>query len=178
MHDRHCHFVCDRTREAGALLPQIALARRVEASPQRKRFWAADSAVQGIAALGIAGAALLLSGAAAGGAITGLAASVAAVSVFGVGLLMAAGLFEVAVAPLAAIIALARAKPAPAAPAAVSRRLVGPMTGPKGRSRARLRPRKDRSNLRRLIGTMAQITPSMRMDSATRTKPAIFAPRT
>ncbi|SEP25365.1 hypothetical protein SAMN04490248_1558 [Salinihabitans flavidus] len=130
-------------REAGALLPQLALARRVEASPQRKRFWAAGSAVQGIAALGIAAAAILMSGAAAGavivgclavlavarsaasvshkdalartitkrrrGAITGLAASVAAVSVFGVGLMMASGLFEVAVAPLAAIIALAGA---------------------------------------------------------------------
>ncbi|TDX26871.1 MFS transporter [Rhodovulum visakhapatnamense] len=128
-------------REAGALLPQLALARRVEASPQRKRFWAVGSAVQGIAALGIAAAALLLSGAVAGativvclavlavarsaasvsykdalartiakrrrGAVTGLAASVASVSVFGVGLMMAAGLFEVAVAPLAAIIALA-----------------------------------------------------------------------
>lgn len=130
-------------REAGALLPQLALSRRVEASPQRKRFWAAGSAVQGIAALGIAGAALLLTGVAAGavivaclallavarsassvsykdalartiakrrrGAITGLAASVASVSVFGVGLMMASGVFEVAVAPLAAIIALAGA---------------------------------------------------------------------
>lgn len=130
-------------REAGALLPQLALARRVEASPQRKRFWAVGSAVQGIAALGIAAAALLLSGAVAGativvclavlavarsaasvsykdalartitkrrrGAVTGLAASVASVSVFGVGLLMASGLFEVSVAPLAAIIALAGA---------------------------------------------------------------------
>ncbi len=130
-------------REAGALLPQIALARWVEQSPQRKRFWAAGSALQGLAALGIASAALLLSGASAGaaivaclallavarsaasvsykdalartitkqrrGAITGLAASVAAASVFGVGMLMAAGLFEVAVAPLAAIIALAGA---------------------------------------------------------------------
>ncbi|WP_371059568.1 MFS transporter [Rhodosalinus sp. 5P4] len=130
-------------REAGALLPQLALARSVEASPQRKRFWAAGSAVQGLAALGIAAAALLLSGAVAGavivaclavlavarsassvsykdslartiakrrrGAITGLAASVASVSVFGVGLLMAAGVFEVAVAPLAALIAVAGA---------------------------------------------------------------------
>lgn len=130
-------------REAGALLPQLALARRVEASAQRKRFWAAGSAVQGIAAFGIAGAAILMSGAAAGavivaclavlavarsassvsykdalartiakrrrGAITGLAASVASVSVFGMGLLMASGLFEVAVAPLSAIIALAGA---------------------------------------------------------------------
>jgi len=130
-------------REAGALLPQLALARRVEASQQRKRFWAVGSAVQGIAAFGIAAAALLLTGALAGGvilaclavlavarsassvsykdalartiakrrrgAITGLAASVASVSVFGVGLVMAVGLFEVAVAPLAAIIAVAGA---------------------------------------------------------------------
>ena len=130
-------------REAGALLPQLALARRVEASPQRKRFWAVGSAVQGIAALGIAAAAVLLSGAMAGGvivvclavlavarsaasvshkdalartitmrrrgAVTGLAASVASVSVFGVGLLMASGLFELSVAPLAAIITLAGA---------------------------------------------------------------------
>jgi hypothetical protein len=128
-------------REAGALLPQLALARRVEASPERKRFWALGSAVQGLAALGIAAAALLLSGAWAGGviliclsvlavarsassvsykdalartiakrrrgAITGLAASVASVSVFGVGLMMAMGLFEVAIAPLAAIIVAA-----------------------------------------------------------------------
>lgn len=50
-------------REAGALLPQLALARRVEASPQRKRFWAVGSAVQGLAALGIAAAALLFTGA-------------------------------------------------------------------------------------------------------------------
>lgn len=130
-------------REAGALLPQLALTRRVEASTQRKRFWALGSAVQGLAALGMAGAALLLSGAVAGGAIvaclavlavarsaasvsykdalartiakqrrgaiTGLAASVASISVLVVGLLMAAGLFEVAVAPLAAIIAVAGA---------------------------------------------------------------------
>jgi len=128
-------------REAGALLPQLALARRVEASPQRKRFWAVGSAIQGLAALGIAAAALLFGGAWAGGvivaclavlavarsaasvsykdalartitkrrrgAITGLAASVASVSVFGVGLLMASGLFDVAIAPLAAIIAIA-----------------------------------------------------------------------
>ena len=56
-------------REAGALLPQLALARRVEAIPQRKRFWAVGSAVQGLAALGIAAAALLLSGAWAGAVI-------------------------------------------------------------------------------------------------------------
>lgn len=128
-------------REAGALLPQLALARRVEASPQRKRFWAVGSAVQGIAALGIALAALLLSGALAGGvilaclavlavaraaasvsykdalartivkrrrgAITGLAGSIAAVSVFAVGAVMALGVFDVAIAPLAAMVAIA-----------------------------------------------------------------------
>jgi len=130
-------------REAGALLPQLAFARKVEASPERKRFWALGSAVQGLAAFGIAAAALLLTGALAGGvilaclavlavarsassvsykdalartiakrrrgAITGLAASVAALSVFGVGVVMATGLFDVAVAPLAAIIAVAGA---------------------------------------------------------------------
>ncbi|MFD0859422.1 MFS transporter [Roseovarius aquimarinus] len=130
-------------RESGALLPQLALARAVEASPQRKRFWAVGSALQGLAALGIAASALLLDGAWAGGAIlaclallavarsassvsykdalartitktrrgaiTGLAASIAAVSVFLVGLVMWAGLFEVSVAPLAGIIAVAGA---------------------------------------------------------------------
>jgi len=130
-------------REAGALLPQLAFARTVEASPERKRFWALGSAVQGLAALGIAAVALFLTGAWAGGvilgclavlavarsassvsykdalartiakrrrgAITGLAASVAALSVFGVGVVMATGLFDVAVAPLAAIIAVAGA---------------------------------------------------------------------
>lgn len=130
-------------REAGALLPQLAFARRVEASAQRKRFWAMGTFVQGLAALGMALAAILLTGALAGwvivaclallavgraaasvsqkdalartiakrrrGAVTGLAASVAAVSVFGVGLLMATGVFQVAVAPLAAILAVAGA---------------------------------------------------------------------
>jgi len=56
-------------REAGALLPQLAFARKVEASPERKRFWALGSAVQGLAALGIAAAPLLLTGALAGGVI-------------------------------------------------------------------------------------------------------------
>ncbi|MBF9044775.1 MFS transporter [Rhodobacterales bacterium HKCCE4037] len=128
-------------REAGALLPQLALSRWVEASPQRKRFWSAGAAGQGLAALGIAAAAFLLSGAVAGavvlgllaifsvaraassvsykdalartiektrrGSITGLAGSVASASVFGVGLLMATGIFEVSVTPLAIIIAVA-----------------------------------------------------------------------
>jgi hypothetical protein len=43
------------------------------------------------------------------GAITGLAASIASLSVFGVGVVMALGVFDVAVAPLAAIIAVAGA---------------------------------------------------------------------
>ena len=127
-------------REAGALLPQLALARRVEHSPQRKRIWSLGSALQGLAALAIAAAALMLDGVLAGavivaclavlsvarsaasvsykdalartiekrrrGAITGLAGSVASVSAFGVGLVLAIGLFDVAVAPLAAIIAI------------------------------------------------------------------------
>ncbi len=64
-------------REAGALLPQLVLASRIQASRRRKWFWAAGSAVQGLAALGIAAAALLLGGAAAGWAILGLLAVLA-----------------------------------------------------------------------------------------------------
>lgn len=45
-------------REAGALAPQLPLAPRVAATPLRKRAWAAASALQGLAALGIAAAAL------------------------------------------------------------------------------------------------------------------------
>jgi len=56
-------------REAGALLPQLALAQWVEASPQRKRFWSAGSAIQGLAALGMAAVALLVSGPLAGALI-------------------------------------------------------------------------------------------------------------
>lgn len=58
-------------REAGALLPQLVLAHRVEAAPQRRLFWASGSALQGIAALGIGLSALLLNGAVAGWAILG-----------------------------------------------------------------------------------------------------------
>lgn len=80
-------------REAGALLPQLLLSRRVEGSPQRKRFWSWGSALQGIAALTIAVLAVLgsgalgvsLSGAVAGGgivlALAGLAVARAASSV-------------------------------------------------------------------------------------------------
>lgn len=56
-------------REAGALLPQLALARRVEAAPRRKIVWAAGSALQGVFALGIALAAVTLAGWAAGAAV-------------------------------------------------------------------------------------------------------------
>lgn len=128
-------------REAGALLPQLALSARVEASAQRKRIWAAGSALQGIAALAIASAAIAFSGAVAGavivaclavlavasaaasvsqkdalartvekgrrGAITGFAASAAALAVFGVGLLMALGVFTISTGVLAALVALA-----------------------------------------------------------------------
>jgi hypothetical protein len=64
-------------REAGALLPQLALARRVEARPQRKFFWSAGSAIQGMAAVGIAAAALTLDGATAGLAVVLLVAVLA-----------------------------------------------------------------------------------------------------
>ncbi|WP_224823898.1 MFS transporter [Cognatishimia sp. MH4019] len=59
-------------REAGALLPQLALARYVERSPQRKTFWATGSALQGLAAAGIGIVALIYSGAVAGWTILAL----------------------------------------------------------------------------------------------------------
>lgn len=49
-------------REAGSLLPQLLLARRVERSAIRKYYWVAGSVVQGLAAFGIAASALLLPG--------------------------------------------------------------------------------------------------------------------
>lgn len=64
-------------REAGALLPQLALAAWIERSRQRKWFWAAGAVGQGIAALGMAAAALTLDGAAAGWAILGCLALLA-----------------------------------------------------------------------------------------------------
>lgn len=64
-------------RESGALLPQIVLARQAQQSRQRKWFWAAGSAVQGLAALGCAAAAILLDGAAAGWAIIACLAALA-----------------------------------------------------------------------------------------------------
>ncbi|MBP0481707.1 MFS transporter [Sagittula salina] len=56
-------------REAGALLPQILLAGRVEAMRRRKWAWVAGAVGQGLAAAAIAIAALLLEGIAAGVAI-------------------------------------------------------------------------------------------------------------
>jgi hypothetical protein len=56
-------------REAGSLLPQLLLARMIEARSHRRGFWVAGSTIQGGAAIGIALAAFFLSGAAAGWAI-------------------------------------------------------------------------------------------------------------
>lgn len=53
-------------REAGALLPQLALARRVERGRLRKTVWSTGAALQGICALGIAASAYLLEGLEAG----------------------------------------------------------------------------------------------------------------
>ncbi|PWR03634.1 MFS transporter [Meridianimarinicoccus roseus] len=64
-------------REAGALLPQLALARLVEGTRRRKLVWAVASLLQGVAALGIAASAILLEGAAAGAAILALLAMLA-----------------------------------------------------------------------------------------------------
>lgn len=64
-------------REAGALLPQLALAAWIERSRQRKWFWAAGAVGQGIAALGMVAAALTLDGVAAGWAILGCLALLA-----------------------------------------------------------------------------------------------------
>ncbi len=56
-------------REAGALLPQLALARMIERQKRRRYVWAAGAALQGLAALAMAASAFLLDGAAAGWAI-------------------------------------------------------------------------------------------------------------
>ncbi len=64
-------------REAGSLLPQLLIARRVERSAIRKYYWVAGSAVQGLAALGMAAAALVLPGGKAAWVIVGLLAVLA-----------------------------------------------------------------------------------------------------
>lgn len=56
-------------REAGALLPQLFTAARIRSMARRKWAWAWASAVQGLAALAMAGIALTLEGVAAGVAI-------------------------------------------------------------------------------------------------------------
>ena len=128
-------------REAGALLPQLALARHVEQAAQRKRIWAAAAMMQGLAALGIALAVLLLDGAVVGwsvlalvavlavarsaasvsykdvlartiekgrrGAVTGFAVATASIAAFTFGLLMALGVFDVAIPVLAGAVAVA-----------------------------------------------------------------------
>ncbi len=53
-------------REAGALLPQLFIARSIRAQPVRKWFWIGGSLVQGICVAGMGVAALLLQGDAAG----------------------------------------------------------------------------------------------------------------
>ncbi|WP_116597298.1 MFS transporter [Primorskyibacter marinus] len=64
-------------REAGALLPQLALAGWVRRMKYRKWAWIAGSAGQGVSAAGIALAALTLQGVAAGLVICGLLAVLA-----------------------------------------------------------------------------------------------------
>ena len=56
-------------REAGALAPQILMTSRVEKSTTRRQFWAAGSAVQGLAAAAIALSIWLFDGATAGWAV-------------------------------------------------------------------------------------------------------------
>ncbi|GGA21970.1 MFS transporter [Neptunicoccus cionae] len=56
-------------RESGSLFPQLLFARMLERRHLRKYFWAGGAAVQGLAAFGMAAAAILLEGAAAGWAI-------------------------------------------------------------------------------------------------------------
>jgi len=64
-------------REAGALLPQLLLARSIQRAQVRKYFWAVGAAVQGLAALGMAAAAVLLPGKTAGWVIIVLLAVLA-----------------------------------------------------------------------------------------------------
>lgn len=64
-------------REAGALLPQLGLARLVETSRRRKWFWVCGSVIQGASALAMAAAAIFLDGSTAGWAIVGCLAILA-----------------------------------------------------------------------------------------------------
>ncbi|ANS80284.1 Putative membrane protein [Serinicoccus hydrothermalis] len=56
-------------RESGSMLPQAALTPWVVSRPRRTRVWMLGAAGQGLATVGMAGAALLLEGAAAGVAV-------------------------------------------------------------------------------------------------------------
>ncbi len=62
-------------REAGALLPQLVIAAAIRSMPIRKWVWAIGATVQGVCMIGMALAALLLDGAAAGWAILALLVS-------------------------------------------------------------------------------------------------------
>ncbi len=62
-------------REAGALLPQLVIAAAIRSMPIRKWVWAIGAVAQGACMIGIALAALLLEGAAAGWAILALLAA-------------------------------------------------------------------------------------------------------
>lgn len=64
-------------REAGALLPQLVIAEPIRRMQLRKWAWIGGSIVQGLAALGIAVAALTLTGTSAGVVIIGLVAVLA-----------------------------------------------------------------------------------------------------
>lgn len=64
-------------REAGALLPQLLLARIIQRAHIRKYFWAIGAAVQGLAAFGMAAAAVFLPGKTAGWVIIALLAVLA-----------------------------------------------------------------------------------------------------
>ncbi|MCL4802618.1 MAG: hypothetical protein KJ025_23735, partial [Burkholderiales bacterium] len=61
-------------REAGALVPQLAIAGYLRRAPVRKWAWVAGSVLQGLAVLGMAAVAATASGAAAGWSIVGLLA--------------------------------------------------------------------------------------------------------
>ena len=181
-------------REAGALLPQLILARQVEQATQRKRIWATGAAVQGLAVLGIAWAVLTLQGAIAGwtvlgllavlaaaraassvsykdvlartvakgrrGAVSGLAGAVAAVAAFGFGLLMALGVFDVAIPVLAGALMLAGA--AFLLAAALFLRLSEPENGgdgpDEGGAAALLRPLVEDRQLQVFVAARAALT--------------------
>jgi hypothetical protein len=64
-------------REAGSLLPQLAISAWIRKRPVRKWIWTTASLGQGVAVLGMAGSAIWLEGGAAGGGILGCLAGFA-----------------------------------------------------------------------------------------------------